>query len=119
MASTIAYKDYKDSGFSNILEDEWEAYERRAVYQLAYITGISAMKIYGLFAVPPIQLCVCALADKIKEQDKAGTNKASESADGYSVSYRDQSRKQKEDELKQICLMYLDGTGLMYCGGFG
>lgn len=119
MKTMIEYADYKAAGFSGVSEEEWPFYQRDAVYKLSYFTGISPAKIVCMLESEDVSLCICALADKMKTQQSADKNIASESADGYSVSYREQTSSSQAHELKDVCRMYLTGTGLMYCGGHG
>lgn len=116
MSQDINYSEYVELGFKNIPLEEWSAYKKRAVIQISYITGIGTMKINSLLNVEPVRLCVCAVADTLKSLDETDVLKASESADGYSVSYRDIKENQRIDVLKNVCNVYLEGTGLMYCG---
>lgn len=56
--------------------------------------------------------CVCAIAEKIHTQKPAGVK--SESIDGYSVTYAEDSISQKE--LYKTAIHYLGDLGVLYQG---
>ena len=70
-------------------------------------------------AIPDeVRDAACAVAEKIYDIEvNGGGNFASESNDGYSVSYRGTNEAQtKSREIYRIIRTYLDNTGLLYRG---
>jgi len=99
-------------------ENEFKPYARRAsafVNQATYgrLTSMASD------AIPDeVSEATCALIDKMFDLDNAdGRILASESNDGYSVSFRDTGDDQKQrKEFYATVRMYLDNTGLLYRG---
>lgn len=63
-----------------------------------------------------VQLCVCEVAERLYQQEQEDTVISSEKVGDYSVTYRNQSREEKQKVISGIVREWLLDTGLMYCG---
>ena len=119
----MAYADYtyytdEYLGTKISSESEFAMYARRAsafIDQATYgrLTDMRSADIPG-----EVSEATCALAEKMYDLANTSDGKiASESNDGYSVSFRDTGGDQKQrKEFYATIRTYLDNTGLLYRG---
>lgn len=123
MTGYPAFDFYADVyGGKKIQEKEWPYKADQAIRMISYITGRSVSWLRKFMFTDPesdaldLSLCLCAVADKLQEQESQTSGIQSESTDGYSVSYASKTEAQSRQEIADICSLYLDSSGLMYIG---
>lgn len=116
--ATFTY--YRDEYCGTKITDknEFKPYARRAS---AFIDQATYGRLTSMEsdAIPEaVSEATCALIDKMYDLENAdGRTLASESNDGYSVSFRDTGDDQKQrKEFYATIRTYLDNTGLLYRG---
>jgi len=124
----MAYADYEyySSEFSgkSISEDDFPGYEKKAA---AIIDHVTFGRISALPAIPDIvRDATCAVAEKLKQfddarvTDDAGRELASESNDGFTVSFRNTGTEEAMNAQTRLILTtirtYLANSGLMFRG---
>lgn len=95
-----------------------DAFARASIKACRYIDTITLNKAQNAHPSLATDLanCCCALTDELHmQQQTGGTDIASESNDGVSVTYRD-NRGSPEQRLQGIAMQFLAATGLMYAG---
>lgn len=65
-----------------------------------------------------VQMCVCEVAELLHAQEQRAKTAgvSSEKVGDYSVSYREQTDKEKKTEVANVVSEWLSSTGLLYCG---
>lgn len=111
----LEYSFYTENyGGKNIPEMDWTRVSLKAEQRLNnYTFGRLSGGWDGSEFVKLISCAVCEMSELIYEDEKR-SGKASESNDGYSVSY--ETGKSLESELYGVACVYLGDTGLMYAG---
>lgn len=131
MAEYADYEFYKEKFHGSIIPDE-AAFLNASVRASRYVKYITFGRVSSTFEkdypeyAEDIKCAVCAVADVFYQAEKRtsahdGREVASESNDGYSVTYADAGRSEggcslAEKQALQNARMYLMNTGLMYCG---
>ena len=109
-------KTYLGTVFST--EDAFNVYARRASVEIDHATFGRLSNMSAKDIPSEVDEATCAVAEKIYDIEvNGGGNFASESNDGYSVSYRGVNEAQtRSREIYRIIRTHLDNTGLLYRG---
>lgn len=103
-------------GGANISEKEWRRLSQKAMQRLQQFTFDRLPESWeGQPWVNQAKCAVCEMAEYLLIQEN-GSGKASESTDGYSVSYDTGSGGDARRSLYDIARVYLGNTGLLYAG---
>ncbi len=113
------YEYYLSEYYGNTLtREEFLKYAKRASAQIDYVTFGRLANMHDSVIPDAVRDAVCDVAEKLHScESSAGSKIASESNDGYSVTYRDTGNVdvQKQEILSSI-RTYLARTGLLYRG---
>ena len=124
----MVYADYAyyqdDFPGSELTEEDFPRYAKKAS---AIIDHVTFNRITALSSVPDVvRDATCAVAEKLKQFDDArvtdsnGRELASESNDGFSVSFRNTGTEEAQNAQIKVVLTtirtYLANTGLMFRG---
>lgn len=118
----MAYADYQyytDEYYgTKLTESEFVKYAKRASAEMDHVTFGRLEKLSDGEITDAIKDCMCDVAEHLKYfETSSGAEVASESNDGYSVTYRDISDvDQQKHEIDAVIRTYLAVTGLMYRG---
>lgn len=104
-----------------------EEFEKSIMKSSAYVRRITFGRADNCTEMEEVKLAVCAVCDVLISDEKSRENNsgrqiASESTDGYSVSYvQEKSADETSEELScrkacQAAELYLEPTGLLYAG---
>lgn len=101
-----------------IPEDEFPKYAKRASEWVDYATFNRIERMNQEEIPEDVKEATCAVADRLYAYNHADNrDKASESNDGYSVSYRDnQSEEALKSGIREAIYKHLMKTGLLYRG---
>ena len=113
---TVDYSFYTDTyGGTNISEKEWRRLSQKAIQRLRQFTYCRLPDDWsGEPYANQASCAVCEMAELLLVQEES-SGKASESTDGYSVSYVG-SGGEAGQSLYDIARVYLGNTGLLYAG---
>lgn len=114
------YEYYTDAYFGNTLtEKEFPKYAKRASAEIDHVTFGRLSNIPDDKIPDAVRDAVCDVAEKLHQYANTaeGGSIASESNDGYSVSYRDTGSSTFQNrEIRATIRTYLAVTGLMFRG---
>jgi len=112
----MAYIDweYYSSHFPKLNESDFNKNLIKAEMLMDIETRFRSKTATG-YKLDQTKACVANLVNKIAEQEETGVGNGvkSVSNDGYSESYDISTQAQADAELRQVCVKWLSGTGLM------
>lgn len=116
--ATFTYYKEEYCGVKITKDAEFNRYVRKASAFIDQATYGRLTSMNSADIPEEVEEATCALVDKMHDlETSAGSTLASESNDGYSVSFRDTGDDQKQRrEFYATIRMYLDNTGLLYRG---
>ncbi|MBQ8540571.1 MAG: hypothetical protein IJ435_03745 [Clostridia bacterium] len=102
------------SGFCDLEETEQiELINRLAIRAEAYIDRMSFYRLRGICEeyAEDVKLVICKVCELMHREAESG-NVASESTDGYAVTYKESSSVYLKGKIKEVCMDVLGHTGI-------
>lgn len=108
--------EYYNSHFPKVNEEKFKELLPAAETKVEIYTHYRCLNVAG-YKLDQVKAAVANLINTMSEQEKLKEREGinSVSNDGYSESYTQVTREQREETLKNVCYEWLSGTGLMGC----